>query len=139
MPLEGQNSAPLKLIQSIPLLRLKAGDFDHFTVDLDGHRLFVTAEANGLLEVFYTGTNKLIHTIRGIGAPHSMLYRDDLKRLFVVDGDASEIKVYDSDTYGLVGHVALYIDADSRRASAASRVSERAESNDSSPPNRSPV
>ena len=27
-----------------------------------------------------------------IEAPHSMLYRDDLKRLCVVDGDASEIK-----------------------------------------------
>jgi len=71
---------------------LKEGDFDHFTVDLDGHRLFLTAEANGLVEVFDTRTNKLIHTIRGIEAPHSMLYRDDLKRLCVVDGDASEIK-----------------------------------------------
>ena len=46
--------------------------------------------------------------------PHSMVYRADLKRLFVVDGDASEIKVFDTNTYGLVGHVGLYIDADSQ-------------------------
>jgi DNA-binding beta-propeller fold protein YncE len=112
--LYAQQSAPLKLIQSIPLPGLKEGDFDHFAIDLDGHRLFLTGEANGLVEVFDTRTNKLIHTIRGIEAPHSMVYRADLKRLFVVDGDASEIKVYDASTYGLVGHVPLYIDADSQ-------------------------
>ncbi len=112
--LYAQHSAPLKLIQSIPLPGLKEGDFDHFAVDLDGHRLFLTAEANGLVQVFDTQTNKLIHTIRGIEAPHSMVYRADLRRLFVVDGDASEIKVYDTNTYGLVGHVRLYIDADSQ-------------------------
>ncbi len=90
--LHAQPSAPLKLLQSIPLPGLKEGDFDHFAIDLDGHRLFLTAEANGLVEVFDTRTNRLIHTIRGLEAPHSMVYRADLKRLFVVDGDASEIK-----------------------------------------------
>src|SRR5712692_1696182 len=112
--LHAQHSAPLKLIQSIPLPGLKEGDFDHFAIDLDGHRLFLTAEANGVVEVFDTQTNKLIHTIPGMEAPHSMVYRADLKRLFVVDGDASEIKVYDTNSYGLVGHIALYIDADSQ-------------------------
>ncbi len=38
----------------------------------------------------------------------------DLDGLFVVDGDASEIKIYDTNTYGLVGHAPLYIDADSQ-------------------------
>jgi DNA-binding beta-propeller fold protein YncE len=112
--LQGQHSAPLKLIGTIPLPGLKEGDFDHFAIDPDGHRLFLTAEANGLVEVFDTQTNKLVHTIRGLEAPHSMVYRADLKRLFVVDGDASEIKVYETNTYGLVGHVPLYIDADSQ-------------------------
>ena len=112
--LHTQYSAPLKLIQSIPFPGLKAGDFDHFAVDLDGHKLFLTAEANGLVEVFDTQTNKLIDTIRGIDAPHSMVYRADINRLFVVDGDASEIKVYDASTYGLVGHLGLHIDADSQ-------------------------
>src|SRR5712692_6141317 len=80
--LHAQQPAPLKFIQSIPLPGLKEGDLDHFAVDLDGHRLFLTAEANGLVEVFDTQTNKLIHTIGGIEAPHSMVYRADLKRLF---------------------------------------------------------
>jgi len=120
--LQGQHSAPLKLIQSIPLPGLKEGDFDHFAVDLDGNRLFLTAEANGLVEVFDTQANKLIHTIRGLQAPHSMLYRADLKRLFVVDGDASEIKVYDMTTYGMIGHVPLYIDADSQAYDPATKL-----------------
>ena len=105
---------PLKLVESIPLAGLKEGDFDHFTIDLEGHRLFLTAEANGLVEVFDTKTNQLVHTIGRLQAPHSMVYRGDLKRLFVVDGDASEIKVYDTTTYALIGHIALYIDADSQ-------------------------
>jgi DNA-binding beta-propeller fold protein YncE len=112
--LQAQHSAPLKLIHSIPLPGLKEGDFDHFAIDLDGHRLFLTAEANGVVEVFDTNTNKLIHTIKGIEAPHSMVYRADLKRLFVVDGDASEIKVFDTESYALVGHIGVYIDADSQ-------------------------
>src|SRR6266850_7788274 len=122
VPVLGQQSVPLKLIQSIPLPGLKEGDFDHFAVDLDGNRLFLTAEANGLVEVFDAQANKLIHTIRGLQAPHSMLYRADLKRLFVVDGDASEIKVYDMTTYGMIGHVPLYIDADSQAYDPATKL-----------------
>ncbi|MEQ1472939.1 MAG: YncE family protein, partial [Candidatus Acidiferrum sp.] len=78
--------SPLKLLQSIPLPALKAGDFDHFAIDLDGHRLFLTAEENGKLLVFDTNENKLIHTIEDLKAPHAVLYRKELNKLFVVDG-----------------------------------------------------
>ena len=69
--LRAEGSAPFKPVQSIPLPGLKEGDFDYFTIDLEGHRLFLTAEANGLVEIFDTRTNTLIHTIRGMEAPHS--------------------------------------------------------------------
>ncbi|HZV59520.1 MAG TPA: YncE family protein [Candidatus Eremiobacteraceae bacterium] len=108
-----QKEAPLKLVQTIPLPDLKEGDFDHFAVDLEGHRLFLTGEAQGVVEVFDTETNTLIHTITGLKAPHAMLYRADAGKLFVVDGDASEVKVYDSKTYILLSHIPLTIDADS--------------------------
>ena len=39
-----QTKAPLVLLQTIPLPNLHDGDFDHFAVDLAGHRLFLTAE-----------------------------------------------------------------------------------------------
>jgi DNA-binding beta-propeller fold protein YncE len=63
--------------------------------------------------VFDARTNKLIHTIPGLEEPHAMLYRADLHRLFVVDGGASEIKIYNSETYALQGSIKLSIDADS--------------------------
>jgi len=44
-----QEKTPLKLVATIPLPGLKDGDFDHFAVDLDGHRLFLTAEENDKL------------------------------------------------------------------------------------------
>jgi len=42
---------PLTLVQTVPLPALREGDFDHFAVDLAGHRLFLTAE-QGVVEVF---------------------------------------------------------------------------------------
>ena len=75
-----QRGAPLRLVQTIPLPDLKEGDFDHFAVDLEGHRLFLTAEANGVVEVFDTLANKLIHTIPDSSsrAMRSPLLRSDV-------------------------------------------------------------
>jgi YVTN family beta-propeller protein len=110
---KAQEHAPLKLVATIPLPGLHDGDFDHFAPDVDGHRLFLTAEENGKVVVIDTGTNKVIHTIEDLKAPHAILYRKDLKKLFIVDGDASAVKVYDSDSYQMIGGIKVAIDADS--------------------------
>ncbi len=110
---KAQDGAPLKLAHTIPLPGLKDGDFDHFAPDVEGHRLFLTAEENGKVEVLDTSTNQLIHTIDDLKAPHAIFYRKDLKKLFIVDGDASAVKVYDSDNYQKVGEIQVAIDADS--------------------------
>jgi WD40 repeat protein len=110
---QAQKKGPLKLVETIPLPGLKDGDFDHFTPDVEGHRLFLTAEANGKVQVFDTNTNKLIHTIEDLKAPHAILYRQDRKKLFIVDGDDSAVKVYDSDSYQMTGQIKVSIDADS--------------------------
>jgi DNA-binding beta-propeller fold protein YncE len=110
---KGAMKAPVKLVASIPLPDLKEGDFDHFAVDLEGNRLFATAEENEKVEVFDTKTNKLIHTIDGLKAPHSMLFRGDLKKLFVVDSDLGEIRIYDTTSYAQVGSIKVRDGADS--------------------------
>src|SRR5438309_6582210 len=97
---KAQDHAPLKLVATIPLPGLHDGDFDHFAPDVDGHRLFLTGEENEKVLVFDTSTNKLIHTIEESKAPHAILYRGDLKKLFVVEGDASAVKVYDGEKIG---------------------------------------
>lgn len=111
--LAAQDKTPLKLIATIPLPGLKDGDFDHFAPDIDGQRLFLTAEENNKLEVLDAKANKRIQTIDDAKAPHSALYRKDLKKLFVVEGDASAVKIYDADTFKVVGEVKLSVDADS--------------------------
>ncbi len=107
-----QEKAPLVLSNSIPLPELHDGDFDHFVVDVAGNRLFATAEENSKVLVFDLKTNKLIHSIDELKAPHSMLYRADLKKLFVVDGDLGEIKIYETDSYKLAGSIKLKEGAD---------------------------
>ena len=111
--LSAQEKSPLKQVATIPLPGLKDGDFDHFAPDVDGHRLFLTGEENDKVEVLDTNTNKRIHTIEDCKAPHAILYRKDLKKLFVVEGDASAVKIYDSETYKPLGEIKVSIDADS--------------------------
>ena len=110
---QSQVVEPLRLIQTISIPGLHDGDFDHFAADMQDHLLFLAAEENSAVEVFDLGTNKLIHTISDLKAPHSLVYRADLKKLFVVDGDAAEVKVYQGDSYKPVGSIKLLEDADS--------------------------
>ena len=108
-----QGKAPLQLLHSTPLPELHDGDFDHFTADVAGNRLFSTAEENSKVLVFDLKTNKLIHTINDLKAPHSMVYRPDLKKLFVADGDLGEVKIYNTDTYAPAGTIKVREGADS--------------------------
>ena len=87
-----QEKAPLALMETIPLPGLHDGNFDHFAVDLQGHRLFLTAEDNSAVEVFDLRASKLVHTISDIKKPHAIVYRAALKKLFVVDGFAKSLK-----------------------------------------------
>ncbi len=103
---------PLTLVQTVPLPALREGDFDHFAVDLAGHRLFLTAE-QGVVEVFDLRTNKLIQTLTDLKEPHSIVYRADIKKFFVVDGGAAALKIYDGDSYKPLDSVKLTEDADS--------------------------
>jgi DNA-binding beta-propeller fold protein YncE len=107
MAVWGQQKEPLSFVQSIPLPGLHDGDFDQFAVDLPEHRLFVAAEENSVIEVIDLRTNVLIHTIADLKAPHSMLYRPDVKKLFVADGGAPEVKIYQGDSYKLIGAIKL--------------------------------
>jgi DNA-binding beta-propeller fold protein YncE len=62
--------------------------------------------------VFDLKTNKLIHTIDDLKAPHSLLYRSDSKKLFVVDGDLGEVRIYETNSYKPVGSIKLREGAD---------------------------
>ena len=108
-----QVAAPIKLIQTYELPADVKGNFDHFGIDLEGGRLFATPEGYHAVVVFDLKTGKLVHKIDGIGKPHAVLYREDLNRVYVTDGDAGDLKVFDGTTYKLVSSVKLLEDADS--------------------------
>src|SRR6202165_739246 len=107
-----QEKTPLRLVQTVSLPGLQR-HWDHFGVDVKGNRLFLTSdEDEAVVDVFDLKTNKLIHTITGLKGSHNVLAFPELKKIFVVDGEASELKIYNYDTYELVGHTELTIDAD---------------------------
>ena len=118
----GEDKPLLQLVGATPLPQLHDGDFDHFTLDEPGNRLFSTAEENSQVLVFDLKTNKLVHTITDLKAPHSMLFRSDLKRLFVVDGDLGEIKIYDTDSYKTVGSIKVREGADASGYDPATKL-----------------
>ena len=111
--MQGQQSAPLKLVQTFKLSADVKGNFDHFAIDLAGNRLFATPEAYQAVLVFDLKTGNLIHKISGIEKPHAILFRPDLKRLYVTDGEAGDVKIVDSESYAILSTVRLLEDADS--------------------------
>jgi DNA-binding beta-propeller fold protein YncE len=105
-----QEKTPLRLVQTIDVPG--ARKWDHFGVDLKGNRLFVSSEEEPAVEVFDLRTNKHLQSLTEFKEPHNVLPFPELKKIFVVDGEASEIKILDYDSYKLIGRIALTIDAD---------------------------
>src|SRR5947199_6208121 len=99
---QAQDATPLKLLETFKLSPDIKGNFDHFAIDLKTNRLFATPEGYKAVLVFDVQSGKLIHTIRGIEKPHAILCREDLHRLYVTDGEAGELKIFDSTNYALV-------------------------------------
>jgi DNA-binding beta-propeller fold protein YncE len=105
-----QVNPPLKLAQTINVPG--ARKWDHFGVDVKGNRLFVASEEEPAVEVFNLKTGEHIRSLTDFKEPHNVLPFPGLKKIFVVDGEASEVKILDYDSYQLIGRTELTIDAD---------------------------
>ena len=108
-----RSAEPVKLVAKYSMPADVKGRFDHLGVDVHGQRLFLTAETAHQVLVFDLGTGKFIRAISGIDIPHAIFYRDDLDRIYITDGGAGELKIYDGKTYKLLGAAKLKVDADS--------------------------
>jgi hypothetical protein len=104
---------PLKPMQTIELGPDVKGRFDHVTADVKHNRLFVAAEDTHAVLVIDAVDGKQINQINGIGKPHAALYREDLSRIYVTDGDAGALRIFDGKTFAPMGSVPLAKDADS--------------------------
>jgi DNA-binding beta-propeller fold protein YncE len=109
-----QSVVPLTLIKTIAMPDVPQGPYsDHLAVDLQGHRLFATPQAQKSVQVFDFTTGKLLHTITGIGNPHSVLYRQDLNQIYITDGEAGLLRIYSGNDYKAVKTIDHLPDADS--------------------------
>jgi DNA-binding beta-propeller fold protein YncE len=129
------DTPPLKLVQTIELKDIRSGEpdvsadqlaknltttrmvgvqnhFDHLTPDLKNNRLFVVPEDNKTIEVYDIRTGKFVHSIKGIGVGHSVVYRADIDRIFVTDGSDGDLKIFNGTTYELLKTVKLLADSD---------------------------
>jgi DNA-binding beta-propeller fold protein YncE len=107
-----QEAESLHLVKTVAVPGVQR-KWDHFGVDLPGNRLFVSSEEEPAIEVFELKTGKHLHTLNDYKETHNVLALPELRKLFVVDGGTSEIKVLDYSSYKVTGHIGLATDADS--------------------------
>ena len=111
-PTPAAAAAPARMAV-FPLPAAIQGRFDHLGVDHAGGRLFLDAETAHALLVLDSRSGRLLHTIAGIGIPHAVLYRRGVNRLFVTDGGAGGVRVYNGTTYAPETFIPLKRDSDS--------------------------
>ncbi len=104
---------PLRLAAKFAMPTSVQGKFDHLGIDQRGNRLFVAAESAHQVLVFDLKSGKYLRSINGIEIPHAVFVREDLNRIYVTDGGAGALKVYDGRTYALLKSIPLKVDADS--------------------------
>ena len=103
-----QKSLPLKLIATTPLPEL-VGDLEFFAPDLKGNRLFLCAEDSKTVEVFNLRSGKRIHSIKGFGAPHDIVFLPSSNKLIVTDGNDGfgSVELVSAESYEIVDKIKL--------------------------------
>ncbi len=119
---EAQSAAPLTLISKDQMPSSVQGKFDHLGIDLRGNRLFAAAESAHQVLVFDLHSGKFLRSIDDIAIPHAIFVREDLNRIYVTDGGAGALKVFDGNTYKLLATIPLKVDADSVGYDPATRL-----------------
>src|SRR5947207_2882658 len=97
------------------------GRFDHFSIDLEGKRLFAAALGNNSLEVIDIASNKRIQSIPNLKKPTGSAYIPHLKRLAVASGDDGMCRFFDGSPLKLVGEIKNLDDADNVRYDASAK------------------
>ncbi|HEV2491144.1 MAG TPA: YncE family protein [Candidatus Acidoferrales bacterium] len=105
--------APLKLVAHYTMPAEVKGRFDHLCADVTSNRLFLAAESAHEVLIFNLRSGKYVRAIPDIQIPHAIFVRDDINRIYVTDGGAGDLKIYDGKTYKLLKSAPLKVDADS--------------------------
>jgi WD40 repeat protein len=112
----GQEAPALSLKTKIAVPNIN-GRMDHFSVDLKGQRLFVSALGNNTVEIIDLQSGKRVRTIKDLDAPQGVFYDASANRLFVASEDGTT-KIFDATSFQLLQTVKLKDDADNIRYDA---------------------
>lgn len=110
---QNASAPPLVLSHTFELPNDVKGNFDHLALDPRGDRLFLTPEEYKAVLVLNATSGKVVHVITGIGVPHAVLYREDINRIYVTDGEPGEVRIFDGTTYKPVKNIKLLAHTDS--------------------------
>jgi DNA-binding beta-propeller fold protein YncE len=109
-----QDGPPLVLKTTIPLPRVE-GRIDHFSADVKGHRVFMSALGNHTVEVLDTQTFQRLKSIPGFDEPQGVLFDGASNRLFVASAGDGTVKVFDAASFSPLAPIKLGDDADNVR------------------------
>jgi DNA-binding beta-propeller fold protein YncE len=116
-----QEPSTLKLTKTIPLPGVK-GRFDHFSIDMKEHKLFVAALGNNTLEVVDVAAGKHLKSITGLHKPTGVLWLSGENRIAVANGDDGTFKLFDGASYTLLKSVGSLDDADNVRSDPSAKL-----------------
>ena len=115
--LQAAETNVLRQVQNIPLPDVE-GRIDHFGVDIQGQRLFVSALGNNTLEVLDLREGKRLTSITGLKEPQGVFFVGKVNKLFVANGDDGTCRVFDGSSYKPLLTVHFSSDADNVRYDA---------------------
>jgi len=108
VPAPSQQSAPLRLVQTIPMPGVH-GRMDHLGVDVKGKRLFAAAlgENQNTVEVIDLNAGKRTFSIPGQSMPQGVFYSAEFHKLFVANGTDGTCKIFRGDDFKLIDSLKL--------------------------------
>lgn len=116
-----QARVPLQRMGVIALAKVK-GRIDHFSVDVRGRRLFISALGNRTVEVVDIRNDKWIQSVPGVKQPQGECYVAGLDKLFTADGLGGEVKVYRGSDLRLLSAVKLALGPDAEAYDPVTRL-----------------
>ena len=96
------------------------GRIDHFSADVNGQRLFMSALGNHTVEVIDIQNGKRLRTLAELAEPQGVYYDPSTNRLFVACAKDGATKLFDTGKFQLLGAIRFSGDADNIRYDARS-------------------
>src|SRR5450756_935915 len=110
----GQDQQLLSLTSRMELSNVN-GRIDHFSADVKGKRLFMSALGNHTVEVLDVNSGKRLKTLTDLAEPQGAYYDPSTNRLFVACAQDGTTKLFDAGTFQLLETAKLSSDADNIR------------------------